>query len=79
MTGLVEGRYVFKLRVTDSQGFWDEDNVSVIVKPDPTANHLVELTLNIESCSLQVFQLRSLEDKLKILLHDQPINVRQVF
>lgn len=33
LTNVVAGRYLFRLRVTDDQGEWDEDTVSVIVKP----------------------------------------------
>lgn len=33
MTNIVEGRYVFRLKVTDDQGATSEDTVSVNVKP----------------------------------------------
>jgi len=33
ITNIVEGRYVFRLKVTDDQGAFSEDTVSVNVKP----------------------------------------------
>lgn len=33
VTNIVEGRYVFRLKVTDDQGASSEDTVSVNVKP----------------------------------------------
>lgn len=78
LTDLIPGRYVFRLKVTDGQGLTDEDTVSVIVKPDPHLNHLVELTLNIEGGSLTVSKEQSLEAKLKLLLRDADIHVREL-
>lgn len=70
LTNVVEGRYVFRLRVTDDQGEFDEDTVSVIVKPDPHLLHLVELTLNVESSKLTKSQSDSVVMKLGLLLRD---------
>jgi len=76
LTGVVPGRYEFKLRVTDGQGVSDEDTASVIVKADPSEKNLVELTLNVEGSALRLGQEKSLLARLKLLLHDQTINVR---
>ncbi|XP_054266272.1 dyslexia-associated protein KIAA0319-like [Macrosteles quadrilineatus] len=70
LTNVVAGRYLFRLRVTDEQGEWDEDTVSVIVKPDPHLYHLVELTLNIESSQLTKSRSDSVVMKLGLLLRD---------
>ncbi|XP_039275783.1 dyslexia-associated protein KIAA0319-like [Nilaparvata lugens] len=70
LTNVVAGRYVFRLRVTDDQGEWSEDTVSVIVKQDPYLYHLVELTLNIEAARLTKAQSDSVIMKLGLLLHD---------
>ncbi|XP_046672633.1 dyslexia-associated protein KIAA0319 [Homalodisca vitripennis] len=70
LTNVVAGRYLFRLKVTDDQGEWDEDTVSVIVKPDPHLYHLVELTLNIEADKLTKSRSDSVVMKLGLLLRD---------
>ncbi|XP_015123990.1 dyslexia-associated protein KIAA0319 isoform X2 [Diachasma alloeum] len=75
ITGILPGRYVFKLKVTDDDGLFSEDTASVIVKPDPQLIHLVELTLNIEAHSLTESQKDSLVLKLQMLLTDEAVIV----
>lgn len=70
LTNVIAGRYVFRLRVTDDQGEWNEDTVSIIVKEDPHLYHLVELTLNIEAAKLTKLQSDNVILKLGLLLHD---------
>ncbi|XP_075210094.1 dyslexia-associated protein KIAA0319-like protein [Lycorma delicatula] len=70
LTNVIAGRYVFRLRVTDDQGEWNEDTVSIIVKEDPHLYHLVELTLNIEAVKLTKLQSDNVILKLGLLLHD---------
>ncbi|KAG8224726.1 hypothetical protein J437_LFUL004896, partial [Ladona fulva] len=64
----VPGRYVFVLRVTDEQGAFDEDTVSIIVKPDPKLLSLVEVWLNIDAGRLTTAQVAALEARLTLLL-----------
>jgi len=70
VTNVVPGRYEFRLRVTDDQGEWAEDTVSIIVRPDPETLNLVELTLNIEAGKLIQSQRDSVLVKLGMLLRD---------
>ncbi|XP_046396275.1 dyslexia-associated protein KIAA0319-like protein isoform X2 [Ischnura elegans] len=64
----VPGRYVFTLRVTDEQGAFSEDTVSIIVKPDPRLMSLVEVWLNVDAGRLTAAQLAALEARLVLLL-----------
>ncbi|XP_071451566.1 dyslexia-associated protein KIAA0319-like protein, partial [Hetaerina americana] len=64
----VPGRYVFTLRVTDEQGAFNEDTVSIIVKPDPKLMSLVEVWLNVDAGRLTTAQLAALEARLALLL-----------
>ncbi|XP_063984178.1 dyslexia-associated protein KIAA0319 isoform X2 [Diachasmimorpha longicaudata] len=75
ISDVLPGRYVFKLKVTDDDGFFSEDIASVIVKPDPQLSHLVELTLNIEAHSLTESQKDSLVLKLQMLLREEVVIV----
>ncbi|XP_026816295.1 dyslexia-associated protein KIAA0319-like protein isoform X1 [Rhopalosiphum maidis] len=68
VTNIVEGRYVFRLKVTDDQGASSEDIVSVNVKPDPIAKSIVCLTLYIEASRLTQNQADEVKLKLGMLL-----------
>lgn len=68
VTNIVEGRYVFRLKVTDDQGASSEDTVSVNVKPDPIAMSIVSLTLYIEASRLTQNQADEVILKLGMLL-----------
>ncbi|XP_024084627.1 dyslexia-associated protein KIAA0319-like protein isoform X2 [Cimex lectularius] len=70
VTNVVAGRYEFRLRVTDDQGEWAEDTVSIIIKQDPEILNLIELTLNIEASKLTQTQRDSVLLKLGMLLRD---------
>uniref|UniRef100_A0A0A9XPA1 PKD/Chitinase domain-containing protein n=8 Tax=Lygus hesperus TaxID=30085 RepID=A0A0A9XPA1_LYGHE len=70
VSNIVAGKYEFRLRVSDDQGEWDEDTVSIIVKPDPELKNLVELTLNIEAGKFTQTQRDSVLLKLGMLLRD---------
>ncbi|KAK7867796.1 hypothetical protein R5R35_001209 [Gryllus longicercus] len=79
LTDMVPGRYIFRLRVTDDQGSFDEDTVSIIVKADPHLMDLVELVLNVEAQRLSKAQEDSLEAKLSLLLREEAIiHVREM-
>ncbi|KAL1122383.1 hypothetical protein AAG570_003788 [Ranatra chinensis] len=79
ITNVVAGRYEFRLRVTDDQGEWSEDTVSIIIKPDRERLNLVELTLNIEAGKLTQSQRDSVLLKLGLLLRDSSeLVVREV-
>ncbi|XP_073977595.1 dyslexia-associated protein KIAA0319-like protein isoform X1 [Rhodnius prolixus] len=70
VTNVVAGKYEFRLRVTDDQGEWDEDKVSIILKQDSELLNLVELTLNIDVGKLTQAQRDSVLLKLGMLLRD---------
>ncbi|XP_072152328.1 dyslexia-associated protein KIAA0319-like protein isoform X2 [Bemisia tabaci] len=68
LTGLVVGRYVFRLKVTDDHGVSSEDTVSIIVKPDPFLLSLVELRINVAATMLTSSQADCVVSRLGILL-----------
>ncbi|BES87636.1 PKD [Nesidiocoris tenuis] len=70
VANVVAGKYEFRLRVSDDQGEWDEDTVSIILKADPELLNLVELTLNIEAGKFTQTQRDSVLLKLGMLLRD---------
>ncbi|XP_025410530.1 dyslexia-associated protein KIAA0319-like protein isoform X2 [Sipha flava] len=78
ITNIVEGRYVFRLKVSDDQGASSEDTVSVNVKPDPIAKSIVSLTLYIEASHLKQNQADEVILKLGMLLPSgSQLKVRQ--
>ncbi|XP_050549172.1 dyslexia-associated protein KIAA0319-like protein [Daktulosphaira vitifoliae] len=68
VTNVVEGRYVFRLKVTDDQGATSEDTVSVNVKSDLIAKSIISLTLYIEASRLTQRQADEVILKLGMLL-----------
>ncbi|KAH8303932.1 hypothetical protein KR059_003862 [Drosophila kikkawai] len=79
LTNLVQGRYVFKLTVSDDQGLTSSDTVSVNVHPDPLLIHLVQMTLPMGVSVLSQSELDSVVQKLQLLLGDEnKIQVREL-
>ncbi|XP_054577385.1 dyslexia-associated protein KIAA0319-like protein homolog [Eptesicus fuscus] len=52
LSNLVEGTYVFHLKVTDAKGESNTDQTTVEVKPDPRKNNLVEIILDVNVSQL---------------------------
>lgn len=79
LTNLVNGRYVFKLTVSDDQGLTSSDTVSVNVHPDPMLMHLVQMTLPMGMSVLAQSELDSVVQKLQLLLGDEnKIQIREL-
>lgn len=68
-TGVVAGRYVWRLTVWDDQGASSSDTVSIIVNEGP--HHLDEITVVVEGDlgTLSILQLTTLLQKLELFLH----------
>ncbi|XP_067912973.1 dyslexia-associated protein KIAA0319-like isoform X2 [Heterodontus francisci] len=80
LTNLVEGKYIFHLKVTDTNGESDTDSTTVEVWPDPRKNDLVELVLQVGVSSLAEQQKDTLVRQLAVLLGvlDTDINVQKI-
>lgn len=52
LSNLVEGTYIFHLKVTDAKGESNTDQTTVEVKPDPRKNNLVEIILDVSVSQL---------------------------
>nr|XP_014353719.1 PREDICTED: dyslexia-associated protein KIAA0319 homolog isoform X1 [Latimeria chalumnae] len=80
VTSLVEGTYVFHLKVTDAKGDSDTDTATVEVQPDPQRNDLVELILQVEVSQLTEQQENTLVRQLAVLLNvlDSDIKVQKI-
>ncbi|XP_060061853.1 dyslexia-associated protein KIAA0319-like protein homolog isoform X2 [Erinaceus europaeus] len=52
LSNLVEGTYIFHLKVTDAKGESDTDRTTLEVKPDPRKNNLVEIILDVNVSQL---------------------------
>ncbi|XP_078395439.1 dyslexia-associated protein KIAA0319-like [Cetorhinus maximus] len=80
LTNLVEGKYIFHLKVTDTNGESDTDSTTVEVRPDPRKNDLVELVLQVSVSSLTEQQKDTLVRQLAVLLGllDTDINVQKI-
>ncbi|XP_041039941.1 dyslexia-associated protein KIAA0319 [Carcharodon carcharias] len=80
LTNLVEGKYIFHLKVTDMNGESDTDSTTVEVQPDPRKNDLVELVLQVSVSSLTEQQKDTLVRQLAVLLGllDTDINVQKI-
>ncbi|GCC28962.1 dyslexia-associated protein KIAA0319-like isoform X1 [Chiloscyllium punctatum] len=80
LTNLVEGKYIFHLKVTDANGESDTDSTTVEVRPDPRKNDLVELVLQVGVSSLTEQQKDTLVRQLAVLLGvlDTDINVQKI-
>ncbi|XP_039181370.1 dyslexia-associated protein KIAA0319 homolog isoform X2 [Crotalus tigris] len=80
LTNLVEGNYMFHLKVTDAKGESDIDTAIVEVWPDPKKNGLVELILQVEIGQLTEQQKDTLIQQLAVLLDvlQTDINIRKI-
>ena len=78
MTNLANGRYVFKLTVSDEQGLSSVDTVTVVVKPDPLLLNLVEMTLPSAISRLTEGELNTIVQKIGLLLGDMKIHTREL-
>ncbi|KAH0617883.1 hypothetical protein JD844_016582 [Phrynosoma platyrhinos] len=80
LTNLVEGSYIFHLKVTDDKGDSDIDTAVVEVRPDPKKNGLVELILEVGVGQLTKQQKDILVRQLAVLLNvlDSDIKVQKI-
>ncbi|NXL84182.1 K0319 protein, partial [Alectura lathami] len=80
LTNLVEGIYVFHLKVTDAKGDSDIDSATVEVQPDPKKSGLVELILQVGVGQLSEQQKDTLVRQLAVLLNvlDSDIKVQKI-
>ncbi|XP_019379267.1 PREDICTED: dyslexia-associated protein KIAA0319 homolog isoform X2 [Gavialis gangeticus] len=80
LTNLVEGTYIFHLKVTDAKGDSDIDTATVEVRPDPKKNGLVELILQVGVGQLTEQQKDTLVRQLAVLLNvlDSDIKVQKI-
>ncbi|XP_019469247.1 dyslexia-associated protein KIAA0319 homolog isoform X3 [Meleagris gallopavo] len=80
LTNLVEGIYIFHLKVTDAKGDSDIDSATVEVRPDPKKSGLVELILQVEVGQLSEQQKDTLVRQLAVLLNvlDSDIKVQKI-
>lgn len=76
---MVQGRYVFKLTVSDDQGLTGTDTVSINVHADPMLMYLVEMTLPMGISVITKSELDSTVQKLQLLLgDDNKIQIREL-
>ncbi|NXT67485.1 K0319 protein, partial [Chaetops frenatus] len=80
LTNLVEGTYIFHLKVTDAKGDSDVDSATVEVWPDPKRSGLVELILQVGVGQLSEQQKDTLVRQLAVLLNvlDSDIKVQKI-
>ncbi|XP_066435529.1 dyslexia-associated protein KIAA0319 homolog [Eleutherodactylus coqui] len=80
LTNLVEGVYVFQLKVTDAKGDSDIDTATVEVRPDPRKGNLVELILEVAVSQLSEQQKDTLVRQLAVLLNvlDSDVKVQKI-
>ncbi|XP_078056841.1 dyslexia-associated protein KIAA0319-like [Mustelus asterias] len=80
LTNLVEGKYIFHLKVTDMNGEADTDSTTVEVRPDLRKNDLVELVLQVGVSILTEQQKDTLVRQLAVLLGvlDTDISVQKI-
>ncbi|XP_066045580.1 dyslexia-associated protein KIAA0319 homolog isoform X2 [Chamaea fasciata] len=80
LTNLVEGTYIFHLKVTDAKGDSDVDSATVEVRPDPKRSGLVELILQVGVGQLSEQQKDTLVRQLAVLLNvlDSDIKVQKI-
>ncbi|NXO82416.1 K0319 protein, partial [Sitta europaea] len=80
LTNLVEGTYIFHLKVTDAKGDSDIDSATVEVRPDPKRSGLVELILQVGVGQLSEQQKDTLVRQLAVLLNvlDSDIKVQKI-
>ncbi|KAM3928442.1 dyslexia-associated protein KIAA0319 homolog [Leptodactylus fuscus] len=80
LINLVEGRYLFHLKVTDAKGDSDVDTATVEVRPDPQRENLVELILEVSVSQLSEQQKDTLVRQLAVLLSvlDSDVKVQKI-
>ncbi|NXH51330.1 K0319 protein, partial [Rhabdornis inornatus] len=80
LTNLVEGTYIFHLKVTDAKGDSDVDSATVEVRPDPKRSGLVELILQVGVGQLSEQQKDTLVRQLAVLLNvlDSDIKIQKI-
>ncbi|XP_063779338.1 dyslexia-associated protein KIAA0319-like isoform X2 [Pseudophryne corroboree] len=80
LSGLVEGIYLFHLKVTDAKGESATDTATVEVRPDPRKQNLVELILQVAVGQLSEQQKDTLVRQLAVLLNvlDSDIKVQKI-
>ncbi|NXH92502.1 K319L protein, partial [Edolisoma coerulescens] len=80
LSNLVEGTYMFHLRVTDAKGESDVERTTVEVKPDPRKNNLVEIILDVNVSQLTERQKGMFIRQIGVLLGvlDSDITVQKI-
>ncbi|XP_015269172.1 PREDICTED: dyslexia-associated protein KIAA0319-like protein homolog [Gekko japonicus] len=80
LSNLVEGTYMFHLKVTDAKGESDTDRATVEVKPDPRKNNLVEIILDVNVSQLTERQKGMFIRQIGVLLGvlDSDITVQKI-
>ncbi|XP_054708646.1 dyslexia-associated protein KIAA0319 homolog [Uloborus diversus] len=79
LTGLISGRYLFRLTVFDLQGASSYDTASLIVKSAKNLIDQVEIMINADIKSFTQEQEDTLLRQMEILLHDgDPVKVNLV-
>ncbi|EDV96852.1 GH16502 [Drosophila grimshawi] len=79
LSNVVQGRYVFKLTVSDDQGLTGTDTVSINVHADPMLMYLVQMTLPMGISVITKSELDSIVQKLQLLLgDDNKIQIREL-
>uniref|UniRef100_A0A3B5RDZ5 KIAA0319 n=1 Tax=Xiphophorus maculatus TaxID=8083 RepID=A0A3B5RDZ5_XIPMA len=78
LSDLVEGTYLFQLRVTDAQGRVSTATATVEVRPEPGGGQQVELEMLVAVSQVSVAQRDTLVRQLAALIHvlDRDIRVR---
>ncbi|KAK5607350.1 hypothetical protein CRENBAI_026398 [Crenichthys baileyi] len=78
LSGLVEGTYLFQLRVTDAQGRSGSATATVEVRPEPGGGQQVELEMLVLVSQVSVAQRDTVVRQLAALIHvlDRDIQVR---
>ncbi|KAG8571510.1 hypothetical protein GDO81_011674 [Engystomops pustulosus] len=80
LANLVEGTYLFHLKVTDAEGESDINTATVEVRPDPRKDNLVELILGVAVSQLSEQQKDTLVRQLAVLLNvlDSDVKVQKI-
>uniref|UniRef100_A0A3Q3SM69 KIAA0319 ortholog n=1 Tax=Mastacembelus armatus TaxID=205130 RepID=A0A3Q3SM69_9TELE len=78
LANLVEGTYLFQLRVTDAQGHSSTATATVEVRPEPGGQEELELELLVSVSQVSVAQRDTVVRQLAALLHvlDRDVQVR---
>ncbi|XP_028280863.1 dyslexia-associated protein KIAA0319 [Parambassis ranga] len=78
LANLVEGTYLFQLRVSDAQGRSSSSTATVEVRPEPGAGEQVELEMLVSLSQVSVAQRDKVVRQLAALIHvlDSDIQVR---